>query len=207
MNHELIISLECLEQYQGLIFDLDGTLIDTMSAHANAWIEVGEHFGYPFDPQIMYQLTGASVYRIASTMMSQVGMPQSALEDVVKKKIEVGLRYVLQQATLLPAIEIVKQLYGRLPLAIGTGGQRVIVEQVLDKFELKKYFDVIICADDVSQHKPDPETFLRCAQGIDILPNHVLVFEDGDLGIQAAQSAGMDVFDVRDTRLIRKNTA
>ena len=74
------------------------------------------------------------------------------------------------------------------------------------KFDFEKYFSAIATAEDIQNHKPAPDTFLRCAELIQAKPQRCLVFEDGDFGIQAGLRAGMDVFDVRVNKLIRGNS-
>jgi len=82
-------------------------------------------------------------------------------------------------------------------MAVGTGGHSVTVERTLEVIAMKDYFEIIVTADNVSRHKPDPETFLKCAELMQVNPGSVLVFEDGDLGIEAASRAGMKSVDVR----------
>jgi HAD superfamily hydrolase (TIGR01509 family) len=82
-------------------------------------------------------------------------------------------------------------------MSVGTGGHRDAVERTLEITGLKKYFDIIVTANDVGSYKPDPETFLKCAELMKVDPPYVEVFEDSELGIQAAHNAGMIVTDVR----------
>jgi beta-phosphoglucomutase-like phosphatase (HAD superfamily) len=96
-----------------------------------------------------------------------------------------------------PVVDIVKKYYGILPMSVGTGGHREAVERTLEITNLRKYFDIIITANDVDNFKPHPETFLKCAAKMKIEPEFVEVFEDGDLGIEAALNAGMIATDVR----------
>ena len=79
-----MIDNRLFEKYDGLIFDMDGTLIDTMPVHARAWNLVGEQFGYRFNSQIMYDLGGATVSTIASAIMQDAGMPQERLNEVIQ---------------------------------------------------------------------------------------------------------------------------
>ena len=81
-----MIDNRLFEKYDGLIFDMDGTLIDTMPVHARAWNLVGEQFGYRFNSQIMYDLGGATVSTIASAIMQDAGMPQERLNEVIQAK-------------------------------------------------------------------------------------------------------------------------
>ncbi|MBN6064389.1 beta-phosphoglucomutase family hydrolase [Aggregatibacter actinomycetemcomitans] len=196
---------DVINQYDGLIFDMDGTVIDTMPSHAKAWEMVGQHFGYPFDSNLLYELGGAPVKTIAQEMMKRHAMPLERLDDVIHLKREYGKQLIMQHATLLPAASVVRSFYSKKPLALGTGSHRAMTEILLDKFDFEKYFSAIVTAEDIQHHKPAPDTFLRCAELIKVKPQRCLVFEDGDLGIQAGLSAGMDVFDVRVNKLLREN--
>ncbi|MFP4489615.1 MAG: HAD-IA family hydrolase, partial [Bacteroidales bacterium] len=96
-----------------------------------------------------------------------------------------------------PVAGIVRKYHDVIPLAVGTGGPRDTVMRTLEVIGMKDYFSHIVTADDVENHKPDPETFLKCARLLGIDPSDIIVFEDGDLGIRAAGSAGMHAVDVR----------
>ena len=192
-----------INEYDGLIFDMDGTGIDTMPRHAKAWEMVGQHFGYPFDGNLLYEMGGAPVKDIALEMMKRHAMPLDKLDDVIELKREYGKQLIMKHATLLPAADVVRHFYNKKPLALGTGSYRPIAQILLDKFDFEKYFSAIVTAEDIQHHKPAPDTFLRCAELIQVKPQRCLVFEDGDLGIQAGLNAGMDVFDVRVNKLLR----
>lgn len=198
-----LISADELMEYDAIIFDMDGTLIDTMPVHGEAWKVVGKHFGYEFDSSIMYQLGGAPVAVIAEEIMRQCGMPLECLDDVLEKKREVSYELLKVKAQMLPTFELVKELYGKKPLALGTGSSQSATALLLNKFELHDYFGAVVTAADVKKHKPSPETFQRCAELLGITSTNCLVFEDADLGVEAALAAGYDVFDVRDDRLIK----
>lgn len=191
-----------INEYDGLIFDMDGTVIDTMPSHAKAWEMVGQHFGYPFDGNLLYEMGGAPVKDIALEMMKRHAMPLDKLDDVIALKREYGKQLIMKHATLLPAADVVRHFYNKKPLALGTGSYRPIAQILLDKFDFEKYFSAIVTAEDIQHHKPAPDTFLRCAELIQVKPQRCLVFEDGDLGIQAGLNAGMDVFDVRVNKLL-----
>ncbi|RDE89708.1 beta-phosphoglucomutase family hydrolase [Aggregatibacter aphrophilus] len=194
---------DVINQYDGLIFDMDGTVIDTMPSHAKAWEMVGQHFGYPFNGNLLYEMGGAPVKTIALEMMKRHTMPLDQLNNVIELKREYGKELIMKHATLLPAANVVRSFYAKKPLALGTGSHRAMTEILLDKFDFEKYFSAIVTAEDIQNHKPAPDTFLRCAELIKVKPQRCLVFEDGDLGIQAGLRAGMDVFDVRVNKLLR----
>ncbi len=198
-----MLDFDLFHQYKGLIFDMDGTVIDTMPSHAKAWEIVGKEMGYTFDGATMYRLGGAPVRVIAQTMMQEANMPLDRIEEVIHLKREWGKKLLLQEATLLPAAQVVKQFYQKKPLALGTGSHCVMTELLLDKFNFHQYFNAVVTAEDVHKHKPEPDTFLRCAELIKIEAKDCLVFEDADLGVQAGLAAGMHVFDVRVNQVIK----
>jgi HAD superfamily hydrolase (TIGR01509 family) len=96
-----------------------------------------------------------------------------------------------------PVTALVQKYHGKMPIAVGTGGHREAVEKTLEIIGIREYFDIIVTANDVKNHKPHPETFLRCAELMNLDPSECEVFEDGDLGIEAARRAGMIATDVR----------
>lgn len=199
-----MFNLQDFEQYKGLIFDMDGTLINTMPVHEKAWKLVGQTFGYEFDSQLIYQLGGATVHTIAQAMMNKSGMPVERLDDVISKKRQLSYQLVPQESTLLPAFDVVKHYYQQKPMALGSGSHRQLIQLLMDKLAIEHYFNAIVSADDVKAHKPDPETFLRCAELINISPEDCLVFEDADLGVEAGLAAGMTVFDVRTQQFVTR---
>lgn len=197
-----MLDYEIFNPYEGLIFDMDGTLIDTMPVHAQAWTMVGKKFGYEFDFQIMYNFGGATVRTIAGEMMKAANMPLDRIEDVLAAKRELSYQLIPTQSKLLPTFEIVKYFHQKKPMALGSGSHRKIIDMLMDTLAIAPYFSAIVSADDVKEHKPHPETFLRCAELIQANPSRCIVFEDADLGVQAGLNAGMDVFDVRTREII-----
>lgn len=87
--------------------------------------------------------------------------------------------------------------YKKLPMALGTGGTKAIATKTMKIVKLDSYFDILVTADDVKNHKPHPDTFLQAAEQLGISPERCLVFEDGEPGINAAKAANMEVLDIR----------
>ena len=98
---------DVINQYDGLIFDMDGTVIDTMPSHAKAWEMVGQHFGYPFNGNLLYEMGGAPVKTIALEMMKRHAMPLDQLNNVIELKREYGKELIMKHAALLPAANVV----------------------------------------------------------------------------------------------------
>jgi len=114
-------------------------------------------------------------------------------------KVKLDEFYLIQHnvTPIEPVIALVQKYHGKMPMSVGTGGHREAVEKTLEIIGLRKYFDILVTANDVTKHKPHPETFLRCAELMNVAPAECEVFEDGDLGIEAARRAGMIATDVR----------
>jgi beta-phosphoglucomutase family hydrolase len=181
---------------KGLIFDMDGTLSDSLPVHLATWKAIGEKYGFDFDPQILLELTGRPTIEFAERVISQYGISEDP-EVLVKMKQESfwDLAHLLKPID--EVVSIVKKYYGILPMAMGTGASRTSAEVQLKALNLEKYFDAVVSANDVTRHKPEPETFLECARLIGVEPQFCQVFEDGELGIEAAKKAGMFVTDIR----------
>ncbi|HRX13274.1 MAG TPA: beta-phosphoglucomutase family hydrolase [Draconibacterium sp.] len=190
------MTLKVQTKAKALIFDLDGTLSDSLPVHMATWNKLGEEYGFTFDPNILHEMTGRPTIEFAVRVVEQYGLTVKP-EKLVKQKQE----SFWELANLLKPVEevvsIVKSSYGKLPMAVGTGASRRSAEVQLKELKLIQYFDAIVSADDVTKHKPDPDTFLECARLMGVEPRFCQVFEDGDLGIAAAKKAGMMVTDIR----------
>lgn len=183
---------------KGLIFDLDGTLADTMPYHFQAWQKACRRYGIEMDTDFLQSYTGAPGWIIAEAVIEQNGMKGKVTpEDIMQVKLDEFFTIQHHVTPIEPVAELVRRYYGKLPMAVGTGGHREAVEKTLEITSLRKYFDIIVTANDVERHKPYPDTFLRCAELMGIEPALCEVFEDGDLGIEAAKRAGMIATDVR----------
>jgi beta-phosphoglucomutase family hydrolase len=183
---------------KGLIFDLDGTLADTMPYHFKGWKAACIKFGADLDTTFLRKHTGSPGWIIASEIIEKCGLNGSVtIDQIMNEKLDQFFRIQHHVKPIEPVAEIVRKYHGKLPMAVGTGGHRLAVERTLQITGLRKYFEIVITANDVSNFKPHPETFLKCAELMGIDPADIEVFEDGDLGIEAARRAGMIVTDVR----------
>lgn len=183
---------------KGLIFDLDGTLADTMPYHFRGWQKACMKYGVHIDNNFLRKHTGSPGWIIAEEIIKSCGLNGSVTrEQIVHEKLEEFFRLQHLIKPVEPVVDIVRRYHGKLPMAVGTGGHREAVERTLEIIGLKKYFNIIITANDVNSFKPHPETFLRCAELMQVEPEFIEVFEDAELGIQAGIEAGMKVTDVR----------
>ena len=183
---------------KGLIFDLDGTLADTMPFHFKGWIIACRKYGVDIDRAFLRKYTGTPGWIIASEIIKKCNLNGSVtIDQILDEKFAEFYKDQPLVKPIKPVVDIAKKYWGVLPMAVGTGGHREAVERTMEITDTAKYFEIVVTANDVENFKPHPETFLRCAQMMKIDPEFIEVFEDGELGIEAAREAGMTVTDVR----------
>lgn len=183
-------------RYQGLIFDMDGTLVDTEPTHRKAWRQILARYGMYYDLEDMVALNGAPAWRIAEAIIASNHATLNPHELACEKTCLVR-SMLLDDIRPLPLIEVVKEWHERRPMAVGTGSESAVAEALLAHMGLRDYFVAVVAADHVRRHKPAPDTFLRCAQLMGVHPSACVVFEDAELGLTAARRAGMAAIDVR----------
>lgn len=190
------MELKIHPEAKALIFDLDGTLSDSLPVHIISWHAVCRKLNCTFDEQIMVEMTGAPTISFAERIISEQNLTIDAEELVALKQKEFW-KNINQIKPHDAVIELMKSAHGHLPMAIGTGASKKSAMLQLQELGIDTLFDFIVTADDVEHHKPEPETFLRCAELMNVEPKNCQVFEDGELGMRAARTAGMLLTDVR----------
>lgn len=186
------------QNIKGLIFDLDGTLADTMPYHYRSWNVACRKYGADIDTAFLRKHMGSPGWIIAEEIIKENKLEGIVTaEQIISEKLIQFYKDHHLVRPIDPVVNIVKKYYGKLPMAVGTGGHREAVEKTLVITGLRQYFDIIITSNDVTNFKPHPETFIKCAELMKIDPQFIEVFEDGDLGIEAAKTAGMVATDVR----------
>jgi len=183
--------------FKAFIFDLDGTLADTMSVHYKACQLVCNQNGFDFPEDYFYQEAGKPTLEVFRNLIHKFGIKGIDGNELGQEKENKFLELIPTIKPLGCVAEIANKYKGEIPMAIGSGGQRNTVELTLKRIGFDDFFDPIITCDDVQNHKPHPETFLKAALGMRVEPKYCVVFEDGDPGIQAAKKAGMMTVDVR----------
>ncbi len=180
---------------KALIFDLDGTLADTMPIHYTAWKNAAAKFGIVFSTELFSQLAGIPLYPTVEKLNQLFGknIDPKEMGDIKEAEFE---KNMLLTPEIKIITDLVRKYHGKLPMAVGTGGSRRLSLKTLGIIGLKEYFDILVTSEDVSNFKPHPETFVKCAELMGVNPVDCEVYEDGVLGIQAAKTAGMMVVDV-----------
>jgi beta-phosphoglucomutase family hydrolase len=183
----------------GLVFDCDGTLADTMPVHYRAWVKVLAGVGIPFDLVRFYQLGGVPTAKILRILSQETGVPlhEEQIEGMTVAKEEHFLE-MLDSVTAIEPVRVIAERYrGTLPMAVASGGYRAVIERTVQFVGMADWFDATVCAEDVTRHKPEPDVFLEAARRLNVDPAKCVVFEDTDIGLEAARRAGMHGVDVR----------
>ncbi|MEM0926430.1 MAG: beta-phosphoglucomutase family hydrolase [Planctomycetota bacterium] len=184
------------EKYDGLIFDCDGTLADSMPLHFVAWRETLARYGIDFDEARFYSMGGMPSSSIVQILSSEQGKPVDALAVAVEK--EQHFQSLLDRVEPKTAVvELAQTFAGRKPMAVASGSGREVVMRQLEVLGIANLFSAIVTAEDTQKHKPEPDVFLEAARQLNLSPTRCVVFEDSPLGFQAATAAGMDWIDVR----------
>jgi beta-phosphoglucomutase-like phosphatase (HAD superfamily) len=176
--------------FRAYLFDCDGTIVDSMPLHYIAWKTALAEWSCTFDEGLFYSWGGKPVDEIISTLNAMQGLSMPVA--VVAKRKE-GLYYnLLPQLKAIPEVlEHIEAQHGRIPFAVVSGGHVSSVTRSLTTVNLLDRFETIVGAEDYVNSKPAPDGFLLAAERLGVEPRDCLVFEDTELGIEAATSAGM----------------
>jgi len=181
---------------KALIFDIDGTLADTMPTHYQAWQFTASVHGLHFPEDLFYKWAGMPTHQIVGILnqMHGTNFHPDYLTNYKEQKYQEFKQTI---RPIQPVIDLAHLSFGKMPMSCGTGNYKEVAYEILDSLGIPHYFTIVVSADDVLHPKPNPETFLRCAEAMGIAPEFCQVFEDGEPGIQGATEAGMIVTDVR----------
>jgi beta-phosphoglucomutase family hydrolase len=189
--------------FKAYLFDCDGTIADSMPLHYQAWKKALDEQNCTFSEELFYDWGGVAVADVIRRLneMQQLNMSVAEVSD---RKENFYLENLAQLKAIPEVVEHVTANHGRIPLAVVSGSTRDSVQSSLNALNLLDRFDTLVCAGDYKKGKPDPEAFLLAAERLGVTPESCMVFEDADLGIQAATAAGMASVKVPSPRLVTK---
>lgn len=172
------------------LFDCDGTIADSMPLHYIAWKQALGEWNCEFDEKLFYEWGGMPIVDIIGTLNQQrsLNMP---VETVAHRKESLYFELLPQLKAVPEVLEHIEAKHGQIPLGVVSGSALDSVTASLSTLNLLERFETLVCAGDYKKSKPDPEGFLLAASRLRVTPESCLVFEDTDMGIQAATAAGM----------------
>ena len=196
---------EYIEPAEGLVFDCDGTLADTMPLHFIAWRDALSKYRIQFDEDRFYSMAGQPTVVIVKKLLAEQGI--SGDPEQISREKENGFLNVLPQVQPIePIVAIARQYRSAKRMGVGSGSNYEVVLQVLKHIGLEGFFDAVVGAEGTEKHKPEPDVFLEVARQINVSPEKCRVYEDADLGVEAARRAGMTCFDIREVFTPRRIT-
>lgn len=161
-----------------------------MPLHYAAWSRALSEWGCVFSEELFYAWGGMPVTEIIATLNLEQGLSMP-VEDVSRRKEELYLEILPQLKAVPEVLEHIEASHGRIPFAVVSGSTHDSVTASLRALRILDRFATLVCAGDYQRSKPDPQPFLMASQRLGIAPADCLVFEDTDMGIQAATAAGM----------------
>lgn len=208
--------LNALTHAKALVFDCDGTLLDTMPIYYQSWKRTCEEVGLSFSLERFYQMAGMPVVDIFRILIAEqkryqkIDFQYTAEElEKMKKKHHSDIEiegHIAEPINVV--VDIAKHFYKKIPMAVGSSGWRDHVIHGLRRANILHLFDAVVTADEdeVGKGKPDPDIFLVAARRLGVDPKYAIGFEDADLGIQSVISAGYHtVVDVRKMYMYPRN--
>jgi beta-phosphoglucomutase family hydrolase len=188
-----------MKDIKGLVFDCDGTLADTMPLHWHAWQMITQRHNLHFPEDRFYSLGGVPSRDILKMLAEEQGRPLDHIA-VAHEKETAYLPLMAQVEPIHAVVEIAKANFGKIPMAVASGGTQPIIIDVLEHLKIRHLFNAVVTSEMVKNQKPAPDIFLEAARRIGVEPQFCRAYEDTDLGLQAIRSAGMDAVDVRTLR-------
>jgi len=190
-----------LSRYKGIVFDMDGTLIDSMGAHSIAWRQTCEKYAYPFDGEYIHNLGGVPTRDIVKLLNEKYGLSHD-LDEVTETKRLAFTNLNDGPSIIDDTFQVMLNYQGKLKMGVGTGSERNNAIQILTDTGLLARLETVVTASDVTHGKPHGETFITVATNMGLQPNECVVFEDTEVGRQAAQNAGMDCIMVINGKIV-----
>jgi beta-phosphoglucomutase family hydrolase len=185
-----------MNEIKGIIFDCDGTLADTMPLHWRAWQTIAARYNLHFPEDRFYSLGGVPSRDILKMLADEQGVTLDHIQAAHEKE-NAYMPLMAQVEPIHAVVSVAEENYGKIPMAVASGGTQHVIEQVLEHLKIRHLFNAVVTSEMVKRQKPAPDIFLEAARRIGVDPKFCRAYEDTDLGLQAIRDAGMDAVDVR----------
>lgn len=187
------------DAFAALIFDCDGTLVDSMPLHYQAWVQTLTPHGVPFPESQFYALAGVPTQRITELLAEEHHKRWDS--RALSHEKEAAFRALAGAVQpIAPVVAVAERYRGRKPMAVATGSLRALARHELEAIGILAWFDAFVAAEDVTRPKPAPDAYLEAARRLGVEPAQCVAFEDSVLGLEAIRAAGMTAVDIRPWR-------
>lgn len=192
----------------GIIFDMDGVIIDSERISFKCFQEVLKEYKYTMDEQVYLKFIGRNVQGIKEALLKEYG-DDFPFDEIYKKKSQLALETTNKNGVIVKSgvhelMDYLKEKKYKIAVATSTRRKRAL--ELLEEAKVRSKVDFIVCGDEVENSKPDPEIFLKAAKGLGVDPEKCMVIEDSDSGITAAHAAKMKGIHVPDMKQLEENT-
>jgi beta-phosphoglucomutase len=188
---------------RALIFDLDGVIADTLSLHYVSWQRLADEEGIPFSLEAYQNMLGLTRNQSLGVLLNGRAIAPQQAEDWLRRKNHYYLEQLCQLTPedAAPGVAaLVREAYD-VGLKIGLGSSSQNARNVLNQLDLLKYFHAVGDANTVQHHKPAPDIYLWVAEQLKVSPAESVIFEDSDVGVQAARAGGFRVVGIGSERV------
>ncbi|HEX8376881.1 MAG TPA: HAD family phosphatase [Pedobacter sp.] len=179
---------------KAFLFDLNGTMIDDMDFHARVWEDIlNNQLGAKLSSEeVKLQMYGKGEEMLVR-VFGEGRFSIQEMQDITFEKEKQYQKLFLPHLKLINGLDAFLEKYHQkgIMMAIGSAAIMFNIDYVVNGLDLRRYFPVTISADDVEKSKPDPETFLTCAERLGVKPEECIVFEDNPKGVESALRGGM----------------
>jgi beta-phosphoglucomutase-like phosphatase (HAD superfamily) len=183
--------------FDALVFDCDGTLVDSAEAHLYSLQQALAPLGLTMSPEWYHPRHGLGPDDLLDAYEADFKVESLAREDLYERVNEAyrSSIHLIQEIKIVT--DVAREWFGRVPMAVASNGIRKNVEATLIATRLRPLFYTLVTADDVEHGKPAPDVYLEAARRMRVKPERAIVFEDSDEGLEAARRAGMRAYDIR----------
>lgn len=181
-------------RYKAVLFDLDGTLIDSEKNYAVSDRQFLSEYGIELTEELQSHLIGIGSSEMLAWLRERHGITEP-VETMLAKKNELYLELARRNTEVFPEMrKVLEELSRRkIPMAVASGSSRSVVLELLERLRLERFFNAVLSSEEVPRGKPHPDVFLETANRLGVEPSYCLVVEDSRHGVEAALEAGMEV--------------